>query len=357
MAHSRNAAACILESLERQGLGWQGLNMKSAHSASKRKSSAIPAVCVCVEGGPGTIATVYHAVKNLTPVLLVRGSGRAANLLSDAVLAVNGKNDPSAAVRGVTEAAKDFEELLELLSWSLQRAEHQSVAKASDDLYQRAQDLWKKYHLGDKPVEDVVKHLKQVGECAGLKEIDDYARSIERDSNKWCTVFDLDGDDADAFALNGAMLECIIRGLTSRERASSPWDGEAVSQFLKPRVERTLKLVVSWNREDKLRQQLQIFLIEEDWNRLKHNKEFFHGNEDKKKEDKAIRSIQKARDMIRKQMRIALVEALGFGFTKIVECLIEFGAGLDILRIDQVLSHCLCFLGIRWSPKIALKPY
>jgi hypothetical protein len=315
-------------------------------------------VCVCVEGGPGTIATVYHAVKNLTPVLLVRGSGRAANLLSDAVLAVNGKNDPSAAVRGVTEAAKDLKELLDLLKWSFQWPKCQSV-----DWMESAKGLWKKYHLGKIPEEDhkLVEYLKQVGVCAGLKEIDDCARSIE---TEWCTVFDLDGDDADAFALNGAMLECIIRGFTSRERASDPLRGGAVSQFLKLRVKRTLKLVVAWNREDKLRQQLQIFLIEEDWNRVKRDNPVGAGAsassretsttykiDDEAEAIKSIQqarndSIQEARDMIRKQMRIALVEALGFGFTKIVECLIEFGAGLDILRVNQVLSHRLCFLGI-----------
>jgi hypothetical protein len=41
---------------------------------------------VSVEGGKGTIETVYNAVKNEIPVLLVRGSGRATDLMSDLVL-------------------------------------------------------------------------------------------------------------------------------------------------------------------------------------------------------------------------------------------------------------------------------
>ena len=46
----------------------------------------IPVVCVCLQGGPGSIQTVYDAVKHGTPALLVRGSGKAADLIADATL-------------------------------------------------------------------------------------------------------------------------------------------------------------------------------------------------------------------------------------------------------------------------------
>ena len=42
-------------------------------------------VCVCVQGGVTTIKKVLESVSNLTPVVLVKGSGKAADLLSDAV--------------------------------------------------------------------------------------------------------------------------------------------------------------------------------------------------------------------------------------------------------------------------------
>jgi hypothetical protein len=45
----------------------------------------IPLVSVCVQGGIGTVDTVLQACKSGTPTLLVRGSGKAADLLSDAV--------------------------------------------------------------------------------------------------------------------------------------------------------------------------------------------------------------------------------------------------------------------------------
>jgi hypothetical protein len=42
-------------------------------------------ICLAFEGGPGTIRTVHSAVQNRTPVMLMYGSGRAADLLSDAL--------------------------------------------------------------------------------------------------------------------------------------------------------------------------------------------------------------------------------------------------------------------------------
>ena len=39
-------------------------------------------VCVVVEGGPNTIATVYEALMNGTPAVIVAGSGRAADILA-----------------------------------------------------------------------------------------------------------------------------------------------------------------------------------------------------------------------------------------------------------------------------------
>ena len=43
---------------------------------------SVPIVCVVVEGGPNTLATVYEAVMNGTPAVIVAGSGRAADILA-----------------------------------------------------------------------------------------------------------------------------------------------------------------------------------------------------------------------------------------------------------------------------------
>lgn len=50
------------------------------------KSDDVPLVSVCVQGGPGSVGTVLAAVQQNIPSLLVRGSGKAADLIADAVV-------------------------------------------------------------------------------------------------------------------------------------------------------------------------------------------------------------------------------------------------------------------------------
>ncbi|NWU97559.1 TRPM2 protein, partial [Upupa epops] len=42
----------------------------------------IPIVCVVLEGGPGTLDTVYNAITNGTPCVIVEGSGRVADVIA-----------------------------------------------------------------------------------------------------------------------------------------------------------------------------------------------------------------------------------------------------------------------------------
>jgi len=42
----------------------------------------IPIVCVVLEGGPGTLHTVYNAITNGTPCVVVEGSGRVADVIA-----------------------------------------------------------------------------------------------------------------------------------------------------------------------------------------------------------------------------------------------------------------------------------
>ncbi|XP_075054579.1 transient receptor potential cation channel subfamily M member 2-like [Mixophyes fleayi] len=43
----------------------------------------IPIVCVVLEGGPGTLDTVYSSMCNNTPCVIVEGSGRVANIIAE----------------------------------------------------------------------------------------------------------------------------------------------------------------------------------------------------------------------------------------------------------------------------------
>ncbi|XP_007945494.1 transient receptor potential cation channel subfamily M member 2 [Orycteropus afer afer] len=42
----------------------------------------IPIVCVVLEGGPGTLNTIYNAITNNTPCVIVEGSGRVADVIA-----------------------------------------------------------------------------------------------------------------------------------------------------------------------------------------------------------------------------------------------------------------------------------
>ncbi|XP_070536806.1 transient receptor potential cation channel subfamily M member-like 2 isoform X1 [Ptychodera flava] len=54
----------------------------------------VPGVCVVLEGGPGTLQTVWSAITNGTPAVIVAGSGRAADMLAWAVQQVPEKDIP-----------------------------------------------------------------------------------------------------------------------------------------------------------------------------------------------------------------------------------------------------------------------
>ncbi|PIO15819.1 hypothetical protein AB205_0199650, partial [Aquarana catesbeiana] len=42
----------------------------------------IPIVCVVLEGGPGTLDTIYSSMCNNTPCVIVEGSGRVADIIA-----------------------------------------------------------------------------------------------------------------------------------------------------------------------------------------------------------------------------------------------------------------------------------
>eukprot|EP00057_Strongylocentrotus_purpuratus_P009757 XP_011664231.1 PREDICTED: transient receptor potential cation channel subfamily M member 2 isoform X2 [Strongylocentrotus purpuratus] len=51
-------------------------------SSGESASVSIPVVCVVVQGGPNTIETAFEAITNGTPVVVVAGSGRAADIMA-----------------------------------------------------------------------------------------------------------------------------------------------------------------------------------------------------------------------------------------------------------------------------------
>ncbi len=53
----------------------------------------MPVVCVVIQGGPGTLKTAYHAARNNQPVVVVKGSGMAADALAYAWSHLHGTSE------------------------------------------------------------------------------------------------------------------------------------------------------------------------------------------------------------------------------------------------------------------------
>ncbi|XP_062287944.1 transient receptor potential cation channel subfamily M member 2 isoform X1 [Scomber scombrus] len=52
------------------------------HLGNKESGVTIPVVCVVLDGGPGTLNTIYNAMLNGTPCVILEGSGRIADVIA-----------------------------------------------------------------------------------------------------------------------------------------------------------------------------------------------------------------------------------------------------------------------------------
>ena len=97
-AHEEAISKVLLE----KEVGWQGTRLRN-HKKKKEGADCMEeesemvqdefeshkeviALCVCVQGGVTTVRKVHESVFNGTPVLLVKGSGKAADLIADCVV-------------------------------------------------------------------------------------------------------------------------------------------------------------------------------------------------------------------------------------------------------------------------------
>eukprot|EP00292_Cryptomonas_paramecium_P011106 CAMPEP_0113701736 /NCGR_PEP_ID=MMETSP0038_2-20120614/24757_1 /TAXON_ID=2898 /ORGANISM="Cryptomonas paramecium" /LENGTH=324 /DNA_ID=CAMNT_0000625695 /DNA_START=331 /DNA_END=1302 /DNA_ORIENTATION=- /assembly_acc=CAM_ASM_000170 len=111
----------IADVLRRKGIGWEGSQDgwigayqdfqgdNAAQDADKQKAMSL-AVCLCMEGGPGTLATVAAATRNGTPVILMKGSGRAADLIADCIRVVQSEDDREDEMERVDYAGGGFDD-------------------------------------------------------------------------------------------------------------------------------------------------------------------------------------------------------------------------------------------------------
>ena len=181
----------------------------------------VPLVCVCVQGGPGTVGTVLNAVMQDIPALLVRGSGKASDLLSDAVL-----------LKRIAHVAENFEQqqlwaLLSALNVTSAAAPSAAGERAATHYDYEAQVLTLRAWAAapdearDQPVERLLRTVYGFG--VGVKREACFKLLVDAllaaNSGK-CWVFDLNNADGDDF--NGALLKCLLNGMSGVADSMNP---------------------------------------------------------------------------------------------------------------------------------------
>ncbi|XP_069388931.1 transient receptor potential cation channel subfamily M member 2 isoform X2 [Paralichthys olivaceus] len=108
--HGRYGVEIVLRScLERY--------ISGKHLGNKGSGVTIPVVCVVLDGGPGTLNTIYNAMMNGTPCVVLEGSGRIADLIAQ----VAGLPMKRVTIALVCQLMKKFfgqEEETQVITWT-----------------------------------------------------------------------------------------------------------------------------------------------------------------------------------------------------------------------------------------------
>ena len=241
---------------------------EETHHLPTAEADDVPLVSVCVEGGPGTLDTVFESVKNATPNLLVRGSGRAADLLSDFVLLRYSESHSAHVLH------RDYKQkkLYHFLFHDLKEEGHEwtvhgnDEAKSDKDANGEGEDLycfrfqaaadWLQTKVDQRTLSDHLKKkaskiFKEVygidigawgNEEQGVKVADKAVKyvigALQTAAKNKCWVFDLLSSEPGRDDFNGALLKCLLNGIqkVGEENKHSLW--------------KKLKYTMMWDRDD-----------------------------------------------------------------------------------------------------------
>lgn len=274
----------ILQRLKRLGLGWEGLNFRAIETGEVEERR-IPAVCVCVQGGPGTVDTVHGAVLAKTPVLLIKGSGKAADLLADSVTQMALVRSRERAGR-LTQREQHLWDLLQACCEGPQGAETEGMLEAlaalktDPRLAHLVLDVLQEYEMGVHDKDPV---------CKADKSYELMSKILACAALPGCAVYDLDDADPAATDLNGSLLLCILNS------KGHTHDLEVVTE--------KLLLAVMWDRPDIL--------------------------------DKVLKQHNIRRDIKEAALARALIEALERDRVSAIHMLLEHGADFTNLELSD----------------------
>jgi hypothetical protein len=249
----------------------------------------VPLVSITVQGGPGSVETVRHAARAGTPCLLVRGSGKAADMISDAVLLRYAQIHP-AYLKHRNPVQRQFWDFLRLCG--VEESDHngsgihdcktamirikqeisflEATADPENADVKFAALRMADYHEGmaKKPIlqqshllRERAKELVSAGHDVGydvinfdhnsdlnkefLKCLRILLQALEAASTDKCWVFDLRSTEPGGDDFSGALLKCLLNGV------ARPGDETKDTLFTK------LRYTMLWSRDD-----LMTYLLE-----------------------------------------------------------------------------------------------
>jgi hypothetical protein len=310
----------------------------------------IPLVSVCVQGGQYTIDTVHQACKSGTPVLLVRGSGKAADLLSDAVNLQYSPSHPRHVRNLDTKLIQkqhkfrkfirlcgvhlryshetneyDWKKVIDYVEDEInvcEKWEKGGCVPQNIDFFKKAKELvMTTYNI------DNITVKKHTQEQTTIEPYDpEYQKCLQiiQDSldvakTQKCWVYDMLSTDPGSDDFNGALLKCLLEGMTPKD-SSCTHDlvGANVSQHRGAQgaqklelssLKKKLELSMRWSSDDYTHHLLEHMSSSID---EKQRQEIFDG---------------------------ALLFALKIGRVQALSKLIHRGRGLKMLEVGKQYCH------------------
>ena len=227
-------------------------------------SAPVPIICVSVQGGPGTIKTVHGSVCNDIPAMVVRGSGKASDLIADIVIMIQHRKMPECYEQLALWKILENPKVMPDLEKYIREHDEEVVQKKRGKLFDYSIEYFKgridslEKGKEDDMDEQMQKLMYSVYKVAGLKT--DASKPVEpiRNAYTWLrlaleaakscnvSVFDFQkasGEGSEDF--NAALLKCLLRGshaLHSDTEKEAAW--------------KRIKYTMLWDRDDLIHSEL-----------------------------------------------------------------------------------------------------
>ena len=195
-------------------IGWEGGSYSPQHGRKHPQEGGVQRLCLCFEGGAGTIGTVEASVRNGTPALVVQDTGRAADLIADYLLVYSGESSakvrPRSSVKVVERRMHNRKKLIAefaklMLQDEIDRKNQGELRSLRDAIIMKGGELNQQYDIrADKAPEvllalmDKLHAIATSGLCLTYRP-----GSVKKVGDKWVSV-----------GIRESMSRCLLLGIT-----------------------------------------------------------------------------------------------------------------------------------------------